>query len=167
MDILDTLASIAADLTAALSAKDRYQRLLEALHRIIPFDAAALLRLEGETLIPLAAHGLLPNAMGRRYLRSDHPRLDSICKSREPVRFPADSTLPDPFDGLLVKFAKKVGAKTLVRGLRAVSDFEYEFQMALMNRNQSPSIETVFLMPDEKYVYLSSSIIKEIAGLTR
>jgi anaerobic nitric oxide reductase transcription regulator len=106
MDILDTLASIAADLTAALSAKDRYQRLLEALHRIIPFDAAALLRLEGETLIPLAAHGLLPNAMGRRYLRSDHPRLDSICKSREPVRFPADSTLPDPFDGLLVKDAE-------------------------------------------------------------
>jgi len=106
MDMLDTLASIAADLTAALSAKDRYQRLLGALQRIIPFDAAALLRLEGETLIPLAAHGLLPNAMGRRYCRSDHPRLDSICKSSEPVRFPADSTLPDPFDGLLAKDAE-------------------------------------------------------------
>jgi anaerobic nitric oxide reductase transcription regulator len=105
MDMLDTLASIAADLTAALSAKDRYQRLLGALHRIIPFDAAALLRLEGEALIPLAAHGLLPNAMGRRYARSDHPRLDSICKSSEPVRFQADSTLPDPFDGLLAKDA--------------------------------------------------------------
>jgi anaerobic nitric oxide reductase transcription regulator len=103
MDMLDTLASIAADLTAALSTKDRYQRLLDALHRIIPFDAAALLRLEGQELIPLAAHGLLPNAMGRRYDRNDHPRLDSICKSSEPVRFPADSTLPDPFDGLLAK----------------------------------------------------------------
>jgi anaerobic nitric oxide reductase transcription regulator len=106
MDMLDTLASIAADLTAALSAKDRYLRLLDALHRIIPFDAAALLRLEGEALIPLAAHGLLPNAMGRRYARSDHPRLDSICKSSEPVRFPAESTLPDPFDGLLAKDAE-------------------------------------------------------------
>ncbi len=106
MDMLDTLASIAADLTAALSAKDRYQRLLGALHRIIPFDAAALLRLEGEVLIPLAAHGLLPNAMGRRYARSDHPRLDSICNSSEPVRFPADSTLPDPFDGLLATDAE-------------------------------------------------------------
>ncbi len=105
MDMLDTLASIAADLTAALSAKDRYQRLLGALQRIIPFDAAALLRLEGEALLPLAAHGLLPNAMGRRYARIDHPRLDSICKSSEPVRFPSDSTLPDPFDGLLVKDA--------------------------------------------------------------
>ena len=105
MDILATLASIAADLTAALSTKDRYQRLLGALHRIIPFDAAALLRLEGEALIPLAAHGLLPNAMGRRYARRDHPRLDSICKSSEPVRFPANSTLPDPFDGLLAKDA--------------------------------------------------------------
>jgi len=104
--MLDTLASIAADLTAALSAKDRYLRLLDALHRIIPFDAAALLRLEGEALIPLAAQGLLPNALGRRYARSDHPRLDSICKSSEPVRFPADSTLPDPFDGLLAKDAE-------------------------------------------------------------
>jgi anaerobic nitric oxide reductase transcription regulator len=90
----------------ALSAKDRYLRLLGALHRIIPFDAAALLRLEGKALIPLAAHGLLPNAMGRCYARSDHPRLDSICKSSEPVRFPADSTLPDPFDGLLIKDAE-------------------------------------------------------------
>ena len=53
MDMLDTLASIAADLTAALSARDRYQRLLGALHRVIPFDAAALLRLEGDVLIPL------------------------------------------------------------------------------------------------------------------
>jgi anaerobic nitric oxide reductase transcription regulator len=106
MDMLDTLASIAADLTAALSAKDRYQRLLGALQRVIPFDAAALLRLEGEALIPLAAHGLLPNAMGRRYARSDHPRLDGICKSSEPVRFPSDSTLPDPFDGLLAKDAE-------------------------------------------------------------
>jgi anaerobic nitric oxide reductase transcription regulator len=105
MEMLDTLASIATDLTAALSTKDRYQRLLSTLHRIIPFDAAALLRLEGEVLIPLAAHGLLPNAMGRRYARCDHPRLDSICKSSEPVRFPADSTLPDPFDGLLAKDA--------------------------------------------------------------
>jgi anaerobic nitric oxide reductase transcription regulator len=103
MDMIDTLASIAADLTAALSSKDRYQRLLDALHRVIPFDAAALLRLEDQELIPLAAHGLLPNAMGRRYDRNAHPRLDRICKSNEPIRFPADSKLPDPFDGLLAK----------------------------------------------------------------
>ena len=106
MDMLDTLASIAADLTGALSAKDRYQRLLGALHRIIPFDAAALLRLEGEALIPLASHGLLPTAMGRRYARSDHPRLDRICDSHEPVWFDSDSSLPDPFDGLLAKDAE-------------------------------------------------------------
>jgi anaerobic nitric oxide reductase transcription regulator len=105
MDILDTLASIAADLTVALSAKDRYQRLLSALNRIIPYDAAALLRLEGEELIPLAAHGLSPNAVSRRYARSGHPRLDIICKSKEPVLFPTDSNLPDPFDGLLAKDA--------------------------------------------------------------
>ena len=94
MDMLDTLASMAADLTVALSAGDRYQRLLGALNRIIPYDAAALLRLEGEVLTPLAAHGLSPNAMGRRYARSDHPRLDAICKSGEPVRFAATADCP-------------------------------------------------------------------------
>jgi pantetheine-phosphate adenylyltransferase len=69
------------------------------------------------------------------------------------------------FSGLLVKFAEQQSASTLVRGLRAISDFEYEFQMALMNRHQSSTIETVFLMPDEKFVYLSSSMIREVARL--
>jgi anaerobic nitric oxide reductase transcription regulator len=101
MDILDTLVSIAVDLTAALNTKDRYRRLLVALNRIIPYDAAALLRLEGDVLVPVAARGLSPAAMGRRYARSEHPRLDIICNSQEPVRFPADTALPDPFDGLL------------------------------------------------------------------
>ena len=101
MDILDTLVAMTIDLTAALSAKNRYQRLLRALNRVIPYDAAALLRLEGDMLVPIAARGLSPDAIGRRYARSDHPRLDIICNSREPVRFPADTELPDPFDGLL------------------------------------------------------------------
>ncbi len=69
------------------------------------------------------------------------------------------------FKGLLVQFANKSHAHTLLRGLRAISDFEYEFQMALMNRHQDRTIETVFLMPAEKYVYLSSSIVKEVARL--
>ena len=71
----------------------------------------------------------------------------------------------ETFSGLLVKFAEREGASTLVRGLRAISDFEYEFQMALMNRHQSSTIETLFLMPDEKFVYLSSSMIREVARL--
>lgn len=71
----------------------------------------------------------------------------------------------ETFSGLLVKYARQRGVTTLVRGVRAISDFDYEFQMALMNRHQSAGIETVFLMPDEKYVYLSSSMVKEIARL--
>jgi len=67
------------------------------------------------------------------------------------------------FDGLLVDFAKKVGATLIVRGLRAVSDFEYEFQMALMNRNLGPHIETVFLVPAFDLTYLSSSLVREVA----
>ena len=69
------------------------------------------------------------------------------------------------FSGLLVDFVRKKKAAIVIRGLRAISDFEYEFQMALMNRKLSPNVETVFLMPDEKYTYLSSSIAKEVAGL--
>jgi anaerobic nitric oxide reductase transcription regulator len=105
MDILDTIVSIALDLTAALNKKDRYQRLLESLNRIIPYDAAALLRMDENVLIPVAARGLAPDAMGRQYARNEHPRLDIICNSKEPVRFPADTALPDPFDGMLEKDA--------------------------------------------------------------
>ena len=69
------------------------------------------------------------------------------------------------FDGLLMDFARQQEATAVVRGLRAVSDFEFEFQMALMNRKLEPQIETIFLMPAEKYTYLSSRIVKEIARL--
>ena len=69
------------------------------------------------------------------------------------------------FDGLLVEFAKSENAAAVVRGLRAISDFEFEFQMALMNRKLDSSIETIFLTPREEYTYLSSRIVKEIARL--
>ena len=71
----------------------------------------------------------------------------------------------DSFSGLLVDYAKKIGANAIVRGLRAVSDFDYEFQMALTNRKMCPEIETVFMMTDYKYSYLSSSFVKQIARL--
>ncbi|MCB9378528.1 MAG: pantetheine-phosphate adenylyltransferase [Holophagales bacterium] len=70
----------------------------------------------------------------------------------------------ESFSGLLVEYMERVGARTIVRGLRAVSDFEYEFQMALMNRRLSPQVETVFMMPREDYSYLSSRMVKEIFG---
>jgi pantetheine-phosphate adenylyltransferase len=69
----------------------------------------------------------------------------------------------ESFDGLLAEFAKRVGASIVVRGLRAVSDFEYEFQMALMNRQLHPSLETVFLVPAVDLTYLSSSLVREVA----
>ncbi|HKW86602.1 MAG TPA: pantetheine-phosphate adenylyltransferase [Nitrospiraceae bacterium] len=69
------------------------------------------------------------------------------------------------FDGLLVQYVKRCGAQAVIRGLRAISDFEYEFQMALVNRKLDDSIETVFLMPSEEYSYLTSSIIKEVGRL--
>ncbi len=69
----------------------------------------------------------------------------------------------ESFEGLLVEFARRSGATFIVRGLRAVSDFEYEFQMALMNRHLHPDLETVFLVPPEDATYLSSSLVREVA----
>ncbi|MCH7507704.1 MAG: pantetheine-phosphate adenylyltransferase [Proteobacteria bacterium] len=69
------------------------------------------------------------------------------------------------FSNLLVEFVQQVGAGVLVRGLRAVSDFEYEFQLASMNRHLAPNVETLFLTPDEEYSFISSSLVKEIARL--
>jgi len=69
------------------------------------------------------------------------------------------------FDGLVVDYALKRKAKVLIRGLRMISDFEYEFQMALTNRKFSPSVETIFLMPQESYSYLSAKLLKEAASL--
>ena len=71
----------------------------------------------------------------------------------------------DCSDGLLVDYVKKSGSNVIIKGLRAVSDFEYEFQMALANKKIEPKIETLFMMTDAKYSYLSSSIVKEMASL--
>jgi pantetheine-phosphate adenylyltransferase len=84
--------------------------------------------------------------------------LQEVCREIPNVRIAK-------LGGLLVDFAREHGASAIVRGIRAVSDFEFEFQMALMNRKMEPTIETIFLMPKEDYSYLSSRIVKEIARL--
>lgn len=71
----------------------------------------------------------------------------------------------DSFDGLVVEHAKQVGATGIIRGLRQISDFEFEFQMALMNRKLAGNITTIFLMPHEKYTYLNSTVIRNLASL--
>jgi len=98
---LEALADSAYDLTASLAAHDRYERLLQAVRRVVPCDAACLMVLEGDALVPLAAYGLSNAAFGTRYVRGQHPRLDAILSNLQPIQFPADSALPDPFDGHL------------------------------------------------------------------
>ena len=75
------------------------------------------------------------------------------------------NVIVETFDGLLVRYAAERQARVILRGIRAVSDFEYEFQMALMNRRMAPTIETVFMVPAEPYSYLSSSLVKEVSAL--
>ena len=89
---------------------------------------------------------------------------ERMCMIRE--IFAEHSTIEvKSFHGLMVDFARKNGAKTVMRGLRAVSDFEYEFQMALMNRNLDPEIEILFMMPSVQYSFLRSALVKEVFGL--
>jgi anaerobic nitric oxide reductase transcription regulator len=98
---LHDLLPIALDMTASLTAKDRSKRLVDAVVRALPCDVAVLLRLDGDELLPVAAHGLSADVMGRRFARAEHPRLEIICSQNEPTLFPADSPLPDPYDGLV------------------------------------------------------------------
>lgn len=97
----EALTSIVSDLSRDLPAELRYKRLLAAMQQIFPCDAAALLQLEGNSLRPLAVNGLSEDTMGRRFVVEEHPRLANLLLSRTPVRFAADSELPDPYDGLV------------------------------------------------------------------
>ena len=100
---------------------------------------------------------------------AENPEKQSLFTVKERVELleksvrDIEKTAITSFNGLTAKFAKSIGAKAIIRGLRAVSDFEFEFQMALMNRKIEPDVETVYLMPTDKYSYLSSSLVKDIA----
>lgn len=100
-----------------------------------------------------------------------NPRKEPLLDLKERVELAKIATKEfmhvevESFDGLLVDYVRQRGAKAIIRGLRAVSDFEHEFQMALLNRKLEEKLETVFFMPSEEYSYLTSSIVKELAML--
>ncbi len=94
--------------------------------------------------------------------------LFSICERMEMIEeifYDNPQIKVSTFDGLLINYVQEMKAHAIIRGLRAVSDFEYEFQMALMNRNLAPSVETFFMMSKDTYMYVSSRIVKELASL--
>jgi len=101
----------------------------------------------------------------------ENPRKETLFSSAERIEIIREIFKDMPaievkaFHGLLVDFARENDAQILIRGLRAVSDFEYEFQMALMNRNLNADVETLFMMPSAKYAFLSSSLVKEVFRL--
>lgn len=99
--LLAALIPLVADLSRDLPEAERYRRLLSALRTLLPADAAALLRLEGDTLVPLAVDGLSADTLGRRFKVSEHPRFGSLLAHRGLTRFAADCALPDPYDGLV------------------------------------------------------------------
>ncbi len=94
---------------------------------------------------------------------SEPERLELVIRAIAEACPECTNIRADAFQGLLVDYAQTRGARAIVRGLRALSDFEYEFQMALMNRKLAEGITTVFLMPNERYTYLNSTIVRELA----
>jgi|TARA_B110000495_G_scaffold189405_1_gene190449 pantetheine-phosphate adenylyltransferase len=100
-------------------------------------------------------------SINKNYLFNENERLNLIKKNIQHL----DNVSAQVFEGLLINYAKSINANIIIRGLRALSDFESEFQMSLMNRKLNDNINTVFLMPHEKYTYISSSIVKEVFSL--
>lgn len=101
MNAIDVLTRLAARLTTAVGPEKRYAILLQAFHELVRGDAVALLKKEGDALTVVSCLGLSPDAMGRSFRLNEHPRLDVICHSKEPVIFPSDCTLADPYDGMI------------------------------------------------------------------
>ena len=89
------------DSETGIGHQDRFQRLISTLRHVLDCDASALLRYEGRQFIPLAIDGLAKDVLGRRFTLEGHPRLETIARAGDVVRFPADSDLPDPYDGLI------------------------------------------------------------------
>ena len=100
-------------------------------------------------------------SVNKKYLFNSKERMELINKNINHL----NNVKVTIFDNLLIDYANQCNANIIIRGLRALSDFEYEFQMSLMNRKLDNNIDTVFLMPDEKYTYISSSIVKEVLSL--
>ena len=99
--LLEAMVPLVADLARDLPDQQRYASLLDALRKVLPFDAVALLRLDGDVLVPLAVRGLAADTLGRRFKVGEHPRLALLLASRAPTRFAVDCDLPDPYDGLV------------------------------------------------------------------
>ena len=102
--------------------------------------------------------GVLTNS-AKKYSFSAEERLDFIYRTTTDL----PNVSAEAFSGMLVEFAEEKGANTILKGLRAISDFEYEFQMALVNKSQISTIETLFLPTSSEYMFLSSSVVKEVA----
>ncbi len=105
------------------------------------------------------------NNESKKPLFSVEERMDMIRAATDEMGVEDGKIEVDSFDGLLVNYARSRGARCILRGLRAVADFEYELQMANMNRHLNPEIETVFIMADDAYFYVASTLVKEVARL--
>lgn len=115
------LTQLAIDLTTSLSGQDRFEKLLSVIRKLFNCDASALLAFKDQHFLPLAINGLYSEVLGRRFNITEHPRLEAIARAGDIVRFPADSTLPDPYDGLIPNHQEKLNVHSCI-GLPLLAD---------------------------------------------
>ncbi len=147
------LIRLVSDISSDLPAEERYNRLLQEVVNIFPCDAAALLQLENGYLRPLAVRGLSVDTMGRRFKVDEHPRLQRLLHSRDPVRFAADSELPDPYDGLVENSGHKLHV--------------HDCMGASLHINSRPwGVLTLDAMDPRRFDQIDPTILKTFIGLT-
>ena len=129
---VDELARIAIDLQSDIGHTDRFSRLITTLRQILGCDASALLRYEAHQFVPLAIDGLAQDVLGRRFALEGHPRLEAIARAGDVVRFPADSDLPDPYDGLIPGHE---ASKSCLRGTAAVCRADADWRADRLGRH--------------------------------
>ena len=164
-DFYQVLISVVVDLSTKLSPEQRYQRLLVALRQIFPVDAVSLLKLEGDNLIPLAIDGLSADTLGRRFILDEQPRLAKILQSRTPVRFAADSDLPDPYDGLV----EPEGAQINVHDCMGVSLYidDLPWGVLTMDALRVGTFDDISYVELHTFIDLCKAVVKAVDLISR
>lgn len=151
-DLYNSLIRLVSDISQDLPAQERYSRLLQEVVNIFPCDAAALLQFDNNYLKPLAVKGLSPDTMGRRFKVDEHPRFQKLLHSRDPIRFAANSQLPDPYDGLVENIDHKLNVHDCMGA-------------SLHINNQPWGVLTLDAMDPHRFDHIEPVVLKTFIGL--
>jgi len=163
-ELFDAITLIISDLPRDLPAHQRYQRLLDAMQGIFPFDAAAVLKLEGQQLRPLATKGLSEDVLGRRFVIRDHPRFRLAIQSRQPIHFESNSDLPDPYAGLVENIHHKLDVHDCM-GISLYID-EKPWGLLTFDALEPGTFEKIDMNELSTFIHLTEAAVKAAERMT-